>query len=284
MNGGMSAADPLFDRPIFIVSPPRSGSTLLFDTLASAPGVYTVGGESHGIIEGLPELQISARGFDSNVLTSDDATPKATQDLRKAFWAALRDRDGCSPIDGRVRMLEKTPKNALRVDFLASVFPEALFVYLYRDPREVMASMMEGWEQDRFITYPEISGAGRSWRFLLTPGWREFADSPLCELVAAQWATATTILLDSLERLDPRRWFVARYDSLVKAPDVAIGRLCAALGLSWDQTALSELPLSPTVVSAPRAEKWRAREQEIQAVWPKIEAAAARAHRFGVRR
>ncbi|MGA9827371.1 MAG: aspartyl/asparaginyl beta-hydroxylase domain-containing protein, partial [Rhodanobacteraceae bacterium] len=47
-------SDPRFDRPVFIVSPPRSGSTLLFETLARAPDLYTVGGESHGRMEKLP--------------------------------------------------------------------------------------------------------------------------------------------------------------------------------------------------------------------------------------
>ena len=45
----------------------------------------------------------------------------------------------------RVRMLEKTPKNSLRVPFLARVFPEARFIYLYRDPRQVLSSMIEAW-------------------------------------------------------------------------------------------------------------------------------------------
>ena len=45
-----------FDRPVFILSPPRSGSTLLFETLARAPGVYTIGGESHRIFESVPTL------------------------------------------------------------------------------------------------------------------------------------------------------------------------------------------------------------------------------------
>ncbi|MDB5480941.1 MAG: hypothetical protein JWO83_1994, partial [Caulobacteraceae bacterium] len=55
---GISASrvgrDPVFDRPIFIVSPPRSGSTLLFETLMKAPGLATVGGESHALMESIP--------------------------------------------------------------------------------------------------------------------------------------------------------------------------------------------------------------------------------------
>ncbi len=49
----MPSRDDIFDRPIFIVSPPRSGSTLLFETLSQAPGVYTIGDESHVLIESI---------------------------------------------------------------------------------------------------------------------------------------------------------------------------------------------------------------------------------------
>ena len=43
----------MIERPIIIVSPPRSGSTLLFETLSLSPDLWTVGGESHGVIEGV---------------------------------------------------------------------------------------------------------------------------------------------------------------------------------------------------------------------------------------
>ena len=45
--------DPEFDRPVFLISSPRSGSTFLFETLARAKDVYTIGDESHGLIEGI---------------------------------------------------------------------------------------------------------------------------------------------------------------------------------------------------------------------------------------
>ena len=45
-----------FDRPIFIVSTPRSGSTLLYETLERAPELFSIGDESHGLIEGVPGL------------------------------------------------------------------------------------------------------------------------------------------------------------------------------------------------------------------------------------
>ena len=66
-----------FDRPIFIVSAPRSGSTLLFETLAQSPELATIGGESHRVIEGITELSMPARNWQSNRLQAADATPEA---------------------------------------------------------------------------------------------------------------------------------------------------------------------------------------------------------------
>ena len=80
-------------------------------------------------------------------------------------------------------MLEKTPKNALRVPFLDACFPDAIFIYLYRDPRETLGSMMEAWLSGAFQTYPELPGwEGPPWSLLLVPGWRELIGTPLPEL------------------------------------------------------------------------------------------------------
>ena len=77
--------DRVFDRPVFIVCPPRSGSTLLFETMAQSPDVYTIGDESHQLIEGVPTLAPAARGFESNRLAAVDATPEVVGELRRQF-------------------------------------------------------------------------------------------------------------------------------------------------------------------------------------------------------
>jgi len=146
-----------FDRPIFIVSMPRSGSTLLFETLAQAPNLYTIGGESHRFIEGLAPFTPVAHGWQSNRLTGVDAGHPAVTLLTDAFYKYLKDRDG-RRADGRVRMLEKTPKNSLRVPFLDAIWRDGLFVYLYRDPHQALASMMRAWESGKFKTYSNLPG------------------------------------------------------------------------------------------------------------------------------
>jgi hypothetical protein len=272
----------LFDRPVFIVNPPRSGSTFLFETLQQAPNLYTVGGESHGVIEGVPALSMPGRNWESNRLEASDATPEIADMLRSRFAGGLRDRDGLSPTRFPVRMLEKTPKNSLRVPFMEAVFPDARFIYLYRDAREVLASMMEAWESGRFRTYPMLPGweRERPWSLLLTPGWRALNGLPLNQIVAAQWTAATRALLDDLERIPADRRTVARYDALVADPDAEVRRLCAAMDLQWDRTLGKDLPRSAFTVSEPQAGKWRKREAEVMEVLPGLQPLIDRVLRF----
>ena len=261
--------DPQFDRPIFIVSSPRSGSTLLFETLSKAPGLATVGGESHGLMESIPQINPAARGWESNRLTAADAEPSTVALLRDRFRTALRDRDGAPAAAGPVRMLEKTPKNALRVPFLAAAFPEARFVYLYRDPRPTLASMIEAWSSGGFRTYPQLPGwTGPAWSLLLIPGWRDLVGAPLGRIVAEQWSATTRILLDDLEALPKERWLGVRYEAFVAAPQDEISRLCRELDLDWDRQLGASLPLARHTLTTPRADKWQVHAEAIEAVLP----------------
>lgn len=269
-----------FDRPIFIVSTPRSGSTLLFETLAQAPGLYTVGGESHGLIERIPSFSPAASDWASNRLTADDATPNAVEQLAKTFYEQLRDRDGSSP-EGPARMLEKTPKNALRVPLFDAAWPDATFVYLYRDARQTLSSMVEAWLSGRFRTYPRLPGwEGPPWSLLLVPGWQRLAGLPLSQIVARQWAITTEILLDDLAQIPQERLRPVVYDEFLASPQTAMEVLAASLDLGWDRPLGSDLPLSRHTVSRPNADKWRAIEEVIEAIWPVVEEADVRARAF----
>lgn len=273
-----------FERPVFIVSPPRSGSSLLFETLALGPDAYSIGGESHGVIEGIAGLDVPARGFDSNRLLAADATPSIAAQLRERYAARLFDRNRQAPGTVPVRMLEKTPKNALRIPFLIEAFPDARFVYLYRDPRQVLASMLEAWESGGFRTYPNLPGwTGLPWSLLLVPGWRDLIGKPLAEIVAAQWATTTRTILDDLGGLPAERWCVARYDALLADPATEITRISTAMDLGWDRPLEKSLPLANHTVSQPHAEKWRRRENEVMPVLANVSDVTARAEQAAKR-
>lgn len=269
-----------FDRPIFIISPPRSGSTLLFETLSKAPGLHTVGGESHGIVEGVPAYRPAARNWHSNRLTAADADPELAEQLARAFYERLRDRDGRAAA-GRARMLEKTPKNSLRVPLFDAIWPDAQFVYLYRDPRATLASMIEAWRSGWFRTYQRLPDwPGTPWSLLLVPGWEKLKGEPLERIVAEQWRTTTEILLADLAAIDSERVHPIVYEDFLASPQSRIERLAASLDLGWDVPLGPELPLSRYTMTRPSSDKWKANADALERVWDLVGPTDARARAF----
>jgi hypothetical protein len=265
------------DRPIFIVSAPRSGSTLLFETLAKAEALWTIGDESHRLIEGLPQLSVGPAGVDSNRLTETDADPITAQQIQVRFAERLINRDGVARwgrVTGPIRMLEKTPKNSLRIPFFRAVFPDALFVYLYRDPRENLSSIMEAWKAGGWITYPHLPGWDGPWSLLLPPGYRELRGKSLAQIAAFQWISANRYILSDLAVLPKSRWIAVGYDQFVEDPAREVRRICEFIDIPVDahlqNVITGELPLSRYALTPPAKDKWRANGLAIASVLAEV--------------
>lgn len=275
-----SSADLRFDRPVFLVGAPRSGVSALHDTLMRAPGVFTVRGAAHSVIDAMPALDIRAHGYDSNRLDASDATPATIAEFRSRLADAARDRDGHAPPAGPFRLLDKLPKNALRIPFLARVFPQARFIHYYRDPREVLAQMLLAWQSGQFRTYLALPGWPRAhWSLALTPGWRELKGKPLAEIVAGQWQSATQVLLDDLDGLPPDRWRVVRHADFLANASGEIARLCLALDYDWDRP-LDGGVADPAPATAADAAVIRSHAADLQRLWPRMQPLATRAARM----
>ncbi|MGW5423485.1 sulfotransferase family protein [Streptomyces sp. NPDC003943] len=254
--------DPLA-APVIIVSPPRSGSTALFDALARNPALWTVGGESEGVIEGVPGLHPAARGYASHALDAEDATAWG-EAVRAGFLAELRDAGGSRrPGTGGPgtapppRLLEKTPENSLRLPFLLRLFPDATVVHLRRDARDTVASMVRAWRHPGFVNIPDLPGWPRgAWHLLLPPGWRDWAGEDLARIAARQWAAAVEAILDARDLRPAGRWVDVDYAELRAAPARTLRWLESALGLPAGPQG-RDLPLSATTISPPRPGKWR---------------------------
>jgi uncharacterized protein (TIGR03032 family) len=224
--------DPL-SRPIFIVAPPQSGSSYLQAALEGSVGVHPLDAAQRLLFDAADELRPAARGHDSNRRMAADATPEAIARLRDGLRELVEDDDGELIADPPPRLLDATPRHALRVPFLDAVFPDAVFVYLYREPRDTLASMVEAWRSEGYVTYPDLPDwPGPPWSLLLVEGWRELAGQPLHEIVAAQWLYTTRTLLADLEALEPHRWCVSDFEALIRDPANELGRLCAYLELA----------------------------------------------------
>lgn len=278
-----AAAAPRFERPVFIVSAPRSGSTLLFETLACSPQVWTVGGEAHWLVEGFPELCPGAPGVDSNRLEARHATPDIGAGIRGRIVERLQGpahETLPAPFAGALRFLEKTPKNALRIPFFDAVFPDALFVFLWRDPRANISSIMEAWNSNRWVTYKQLEGWDGPWSMLLPPGWRALRGRPLEEVAAYQWRTANEIIAEDLAALGAGRSLMVSYDEFLRDPAVEVRRICSFAGWEFDealrQRVAGPLPLSRYTQTQPQPDKWRKNEEAIARVMPSLEQTLAR--------
>ncbi|GAC14073.1 sulfotransferase family protein [Aliiglaciecola lipolytica] len=254
-------------EPVIILSAPRAGSTLLFETLARHPEIWTIGGESHQLIEHVPSLSTVARGLVSNALGAEDADAATIDLLRTRFLQAARTREGRinDGFQGGIRLLEKTPKNALRIPFLLSVFPDAKFIYLVRDPRENISSIMEGWKSGRFTTYPHIDAAGTKWSFLLPDGWRDLTSASLADIARFQWQAANDAIIACLKQLPEQQFQIVSYQELVEKTPEVLAQIAQFANLTeFSEEETTKLPLSRYTLTPPCKDKWKENQTEVE--------------------
>ena len=70
------------------------------------------------------------------------------------------------------------------------------------------------------------------------------------------------------------------YAEFLAEPQAVMAGLAAELGVAWDVELPAALPYSKTTYSRPSPDKWRRLEAQIEAVWPIVEAADAKAAAF----
>jgi hypothetical protein len=278
----------LFHKPIIILAAPRSGSTLLHELLSQCRSIWTLKDESSVIIDEIPRLSAQHRGFESNALGAEDADVQTSRELLSRFVGLLRSADDAwypeIPPDRRpvtVRFLEKTPRNAYRVPFLRALFPDARFIFLYRDPRENIGSIIDAWQSRSFVSYPELPGwDGPAWSLLLPPGWRSLRGRPVEHIAAYQWSETNKHIMNQLSLLPRESWCVVRHDHLLSHPTEVVKRLCRFAEVAWDErlaeVCAKDLPLSGVVLTPPKPDKWRKHaaliEDAMRNIQPAVEA------------
>lgn len=245
------------DRPIFVIGAPRSGTTLLYSVLRSSSKLaHWRPTEAHEVWEA--DYHPVLRGWDSNVLDASDVTPEAAARIKRSFLL----------VTGRSkRLIDKTPRNVLRVPFIDAIFPDARYIYLKRDGRDNVNSLINAWRSPRYRTYrlPEphaIPGTDPTWwKFVLYPGWQEDRNGPLEVVAAKQWITSNQQVLNAQGTIDPSRWTDVRYEDLVDRPVEEVGRLLEFADVPYEDAirqraaAMSETPIN--TVTPPERGKWR---------------------------
>jgi hypothetical protein len=191
-----------FTRPIFpfVVGCSRSGTTLVRAMLDAHP-LLAVPPESHFAIE--PRLRLRRdRWFRLWGIDAPDVRGLDVADAVRAVFAAY------AAAQGKPRYADKTPHYVSHLPLLAQRFPEARFVHVVRDGRDVALSLLEvPWGPDT------IEGAALHWR--------------------------RRVLEGRAAALPPDRYRELRYEALVADPERELRALAPWLDLDYDPAMLA---------------------------------------------
>jgi Sulfotransferase family len=145
-EGYRPPADPVVDRlltaPVFVMSPVRSGSTLLRMLL-----------DGHSYLHAPHELHIRRLTVDyatKLAATSMDALGLDRGDLEHLLWDRVMHRELIK--SGKSCVVEKTPGNAFAWQRISTCWPDSRFIFLLRHPASIAQSWHEAhpdWGFDR---------------------------------------------------------------------------------------------------------------------------------------
>jgi Sulfotransferase family len=266
---------PSSPDPVFLVGCSRSGTTVTYETLSAAPDLLKFGYEIPEFWDGLNGPKHN--GWHSEAASAEDAEPEHRNATFRYFYQRL----------GLGRVLDKTCINILRLPYLYQLFPHATFVFLHRDGRDNISSLIDGWRHDghfrlsKFLgPFPEPvaiqGGEFTDWSFFLPPGWRGYNRASLEEVCAYQWMTANRLALEARKLIPAAQWIQLRYEDIFERPVEMFKPVFERLGIPFTaelRVRCASLNARPTsiVKGAPKQQKWKDHNPEaIECILPMI--------------
>lgn len=262
--------------PIFIIGCSRAGTTVTFETIRQSPALLSFPYE-------IPQFWHSLFGpwdnnWDSEVATSKDAQPDHRSKAFAYFYARL----------GKGLVLDKSCINILRIPYLYTLFPNAKFIFIQRDGRDNISSLMDGWQHNNHFNLKPFlgeipasiqidNGKFKDWSFFLPPEWRKYNQASLEEVCAHQWITANQMALEAKALIPEKNWIQIRYEDLFESPVGMFQAVFEQLKLPFTDEIKShcaKLNKRPTSIvnGLPQKEKWKSQNPEaIDKILPKIE-------------
>ncbi len=223
------------------------------------------------------------------------------------LWIFKKQSDGESRT---YRIIDKTPPNCFRVEYLAKLYPDAKFIYITRDGLDNTSSLMNAWrskqkfqfryrkyleeylspleanqeienteievpqESLRIPKYFNIDGYQSDvWKFAMPPGWEAYRDKTLAEVCAFQWLKTHEYALNSLSKLSPERVIRFKLEDLMAEPHHSIEKLCSFLDIefTWNmQKIVNDMPLVNTFSPA-NERKSRKNQADLETIKDYIE-------------
>ncbi|MGH2963221.1 MAG: sulfotransferase family protein, partial [Solirubrobacterales bacterium] len=208
-------------RAPFVVGMNRSGTTLLRMMLDAhpeltippethfIPDLIKVGREGAATPEALLKVIVAQREWGDFGLTEDELLARFNAigslnagDAVREFFAAYAERAGTP------RWGDKTPRYVTRMRLIADALPEAHFVHVIRDGRDVALSV-----RDRTVKDYTVERVAQRWKEKISKARR---DAPLL-----------------------KHYMELRYEELILDPERALREICAFVRLPFDAAMLT---------------------------------------------
>ncbi|SHM59559.1 sulfotransferase family protein [Gracilibacillus kekensis] len=242
---------------IIIIGAARSGTNMLRDLLCELDDLATWPCDEINYIWRYGQKEIEHDQF-----TPNDATNKNKKYIAKQFdW--VREKYNVDNV------IEKTCANSLRVDFVNEVIPNAKYIFLFRDPIDVVASAEIRWKAEldikyllakaRFIPFADIPYYGS--KYLLNrvkkifnkekrlsywgPKYKEFEKDAqrmsAIEISAKQWLESVEQSAQSFRKMPNDKYIALDYNTFVNNPAGELSRILQFLGLEHDEKILKKI-------------------------------------------
>ena len=243
--------------PVIIIGAGRSGTNMLRDILNELPGFHTWDCDEIN-----PIWRYGNRNFPTDQLTVNMLTPSIKKYIRKRFNSLHKSTNA-------THVLEKTCANSLRFDYVHAIFPEAKYIVINRDGRDVAPSAKKRWGAKFELSYtlkkmryvPLVDLPYYIWKFgwnrikkMVTkttalsfwgPVYSELESQTesysLLEVCALQWKACTNAIINQRKSVNNATIFDIKYENFVTNPQEELKQLIAFLELDATQLDVDSL-------------------------------------------
>lgn len=224
-KGAAAAVDPT--AHVFLLGFPCSGTSRLMQALGRHPGVAGID-EQDLLSAGV--LRFMREPVDFGALLQADERELSA--LREHYWREVR----AAGVDCQRKVfIDRYPLHGLKLPLIARLFPDAKFLCVQRDPRDLLLACF----RRRFT----INAA--TWQLLTLGGGARLFD-------------AAMRITDSTRTLLGLQWQELGYERLVSDSGAQLQQVCKFLGLEWTTGLNNDFEQSPSPIADPYgAGQWR---------------------------
>lgn len=233
-------------RPIILIGAARSGTKLVRDLIGGHPDVDKVPYDITYI------WRMGNEAVPHDELGVELLTPQIRERIVHKISAFS---------SGAPFLVEKTVENCVRVPYIHAIFPDACFIQLMRDGRDVVESVYREWTSSpdwgyifkKALTYPLLdafgyatSYAGTALRKVVTSDRTKTTDTwgarykgiaedlvsrELLEVCAIQWARSVELSRSALNQLPAEQVLTINYEAFVQSPETHLNCIAEFVGL-----------------------------------------------------